>query len=109
MKKNEQLIGYRFPDSYKKLISSYDQFRSIENHFNFTNIYSKKDERNISFFRAQNLTIRQIMEFQDYDIYGYKDMWRLESVPMAITYVLIIAMTQKLVSRMSFWCITMTM
>ena len=49
------------------------------------------------------------MEFQDYDIYGYKDMWRLESVPMAITYVLIIAMTQKLVSRMSFWCITMTM
>lgn len=74
IEENEQLIGYRFSDSYKKLISSYDQFRSIENHFNFTNIYSKKDERNISFFRAQNLTIRQIMEFQDYDIYGYKDM-----------------------------------
>lgn len=72
IEKNEQLIGYRFSDSYKKLISSYDQFRSIENHFNFTNIYSKKDERNISFLGHKNLTIRQIMEFQDYDIYGYK-------------------------------------
>lgn len=72
MKKNEQLIGYRFPDSYKKLISSYDQFRLIEDHFNFTNIYGKKDERDISFLGHKNLTTGQIMGFQDYDTYGYE-------------------------------------
>lgn len=72
IEEHEQLIGYRFPNSYKKLIGRHDQLRPIEDHFDFTNIYGEKDERDISFLGHKNSTTEKLMDSQDYDIYGYE-------------------------------------
>ncbi len=49
IKEIEKEIGYNFPDSYIKLVSTYDSLTPVEEVFDFINIYGKPDERDINF------------------------------------------------------------
>lgn len=49
IKKIEKEIGYKFPENYLKLVSTYDSLTPVEEVFDFLNIYGEADERDLNF------------------------------------------------------------
>lgn len=75
----ENGLGYNFPVSYINLIKDHDALAPVENIFDFKNIYSKEDERDLNFlsFKSDHLDgdiLSNQENVNDLDNYGTDDL-----------------------------------
>lgn len=68
----ERKIGYCFPEAYKQLTSQHNNLYPEQDSFNFINIYSEEDEREIAFYGYGEWPIESIEQAQHSDVYSYE-------------------------------------